>query len=201
MLFTFGIHAKGGHLSATLDTLEEAGFISADEGVNPDTGAPVQQKRYRLSDNYARFYLRYIEPSLKMIGKGAYAFSSLEQLEGWDSVMGLAFENLVVNNFRELLPRLGLDRSLLLSAAPFRRKNLQVDLLLQTSRSLCLVEVKRQKEIGREVVAEMVEKVKKIGRRPGVSLKTALAYCGSLHPSIEAGGYFDALIDVRTLLF
>lgn len=192
--------AKSGHISAALETLEEAGFVSADEGANPETGAPVQQKRYRLSDNYARFYLRYIEPALKMIGKGACAFASLEQLEGWESIMGLAFENLVVNNFRELLPRLGLDRSLLLSAAPFRRKNFQIDLLLQTKRSLCLVEVKRRKEIGREVVADMAGKVGKIGKRPGKSLKTALVYCGSLHPSIEAEGYFDALIDVRSLL-
>lgn len=192
--------AKSGHISTALETLAEAGFVSADEGANPETGAPVQQKRFRLSDNYARFYLRYIEPALKMIGKGAYAFASLEQLEGWESVMGLAFENLVVNNFRELLPRLGLDRSLLLSAAPFRRKNLQVDLLLQTSRSLCLVEVKRRREIGREIVADMAEKIGKIGTRPGRSLKTALVYCGSLHPSIEAEGYFDALIDIRSLL-
>ena len=34
--------------------------------------------------------------------KGAFAFAGLEQLAGWESVMGLQFENLVVNNLREL---------------------------------------------------------------------------------------------------
>ena len=52
-----------------------------------------------------------------VIGRGAYAFASLEQLAGWETILGLAFENLVVNNFREFLPRFGLDRTVLLSAA------------------------------------------------------------------------------------
>ena len=191
---------KGGHLSAALEQLEESGFVSDDEGLNPDTGAAEQQKLYRISDNYARFYLRYIEPNMSMIRRDAFAFSSLDRLEGWDSVMGLAFENLVVNNFRELLPCLGLDRSLLISAAPLRRKNLQIDLLIQTNRSRCIVEVKRKREIGREVIREVDEKVSKIGRKPGVSIKTALVYCGELAPSVEADGYFDAIVPASRLL-
>lgn len=191
---------KNGHLSSSLDQLEEAGFVSEDEGVNPDTGAPVQQKRYRISDNYARFYLKYIEPALPLIRKGRFAFASLDHLAGWESVMGLAFENLVIANFRELLPRFGLERSLLLSAAPFHRKNVQIDLLLQTRRSVCVVEVKRQREIGREIIDEVAAKVEKLPKRKGISVKAALVYEGHLAPIVEADGYFDAIIPFRTLL-
>ena len=37
-------------------------------------------------------------------------------------MLGLAFENLVVNNYRELLPRLHLGGTLITSAAPYVRK-------------------------------------------------------------------------------
>ena len=200
---------RNGHLSDALEELSEAGFITADEGLNPETGKDVQQMRFRLRDNYARFYLKYIEPRLKIIERGGFEFSSLEQLNEWDAIKGLAFENLVVNNFRELLPRLGLDRTLVISAAPFRKvsrsansdRGVQVDLLLQTRRSIYLVEVKRRNELGHEVVDEMDEKVGRIRRPRGVSVKTALVYDGHLSKSVEADGYFDAIIDIRDIVF
>ena len=201
---------RNGHLSEALEELSEAGFIAADEGLNPETGKDVQQMRFRLKDNYTRFYLKYIEPRQKIIERGGFAFSSLEQLHEWDVIKGLAFENLVVNNFRELLPRLGLDRTLLISAAPFRKvrrsggaanRGVQVDLLLQTKRSIYLVEIKRRKELGHEVVDEMDEKVGRIKRPRGVSIKTALVYDGHLAKTVEADGYFDAIIDIRDVVF
>ena len=201
---------RNGHLSDALDELGEAGFIAPDEGLNPETGKDVQQMRFRLKDNYARFYLKYIEPRLKIIARDGFRFSSLEQLPEWDVIKGLAFENLVVNNFRELLPRLGLDRSLVISAAPFRKatqsrraldRGVQVDLLLQTRRSIYLVEVRRRNELGHEVVDEMDEKVSRIKRPCGVSLKTALVYDGHLAKTVEADGYFDAVIDIRDVVF
>ena len=177
-----------------------------DEGMNPETGKPVQETRYRLRDNYARFYLKFIEPKLPVIQRGGYSFTSLEQLPEWDTIKGLAFENLVVNNFRELLPRLGLDRSLLTSAAPFRKGSVekgtgvQVDLMLQTSRSVYLVEVKRRTEIKHAVIDEVDEKVSRIKHRRGVSFKTALVYDGHLAMTVESDGYFDAIVDIREIM-
>ena len=43
---------------------------------------------------------------LSAIDNGAFEIASLDELEGYDSIMGLAFENLVVNNYRLLLPLL-----------------------------------------------------------------------------------------------
>ena len=61
-------------------------------------------KKYRIKDNYSRFYLKYIEPVKEMIDSDAFAFSGLSQFPAWDADLGYQFENLVVNNFRELLP-------------------------------------------------------------------------------------------------
>ena len=47
---------------------------------------------------------------------------------------------------------------------------------------------------------DMDEKCRRIARPKGVSLKTALVYDGELAPSVEADGYFDAIIPARRLL-
>ena len=183
-------------------------LLSSDVGKNPETGEDLRERRYRLKDNYCRFYIKYVEKAKAVIDKGQYEFGSLDELEGWEAVRGLAFENLVVNNAAALRPLLGIGRSTVLSVAPYRRagsrdgtrKGVQVDLLLQTRRSIYLVEVKRQREIGREVIAEMEEKVRLIRKRGGVSVRTALVYEGHLAPIVEADGYFDAIIPFCKML-
>lgn len=199
---------RSGNITAALEQLEEAGLVAREAGRNPETGKPVKNRRYRIRDNYARFYLKFIEPSKDVIDDGSFAFSSLDQFEGWESAKGLQFENLVVNNIPELLPALHLGSVLLVSAAPFRRdaapksgrKGVQIDLLLQSRRSIWLVEIKRRRHIGREVVAEVEEKCRRLSRPPGVSLKTVLVYDGELVPSVEADGYFDSIVPARRLL-
>ena len=80
------------------------------------------------------------------------------------------------------------------------KPGVQVDLLLQTRRSLWFVEVKRKREIDREIEAEVERKVKALSRPDGVSSKTALVYDGHLSPLVSSDGYFDAVIPFRKLL-
>ena len=61
-------------------------------------------------------------------------------------------------------------------------------------------EIKRQREIGREVIDEMAAKIDGIRRQRGMSVKTALVYDGHLAPIVEADGYFDAIVPFRHLL-
>ena len=63
-----------------------------------------------------------------------------------------------------------------------------------------LVEVKRKKEIGREIESEVERKVNALSRPEGVSSKTALVYDGHLSPLMASDGYFDAIIPFRQLL-
>ena len=199
---------RNGNVNKALTQLEEAGLVACDEGKNPETGEMLREKRYRLKDNYCRFYLKYIEPEKDVIDKGQYELGTLDQLEGWDGVKGLAFENLVVNNCAALRPLLGIGKSTITSIAPYRRagsrdgsrRGLQVDLLLQTRRTAYVIEVKRKREIGRDVINEMEDKVRLLPKRPGVSVRTALVYDGNLAPIVEADGYFDAIVPFRRLL-
>ena len=122
--------------------------------------------------------------------------------------MGLQFENLVVNNYGSLLPHLHLSDALLTSAAPYRKaavpsrrqKGCQVDLLIQSKKTIYVVEVKRRREIERGIIDEVDAKVRCIKRPVGVSIRSALVYEGRLAPIVEADGYFDALVPIEKLL-
>ena len=200
---------KSGRVAGALSRLEESGFIAADNGVNPETGERPREKRYRIRDNYTRFYLKYVEPAKDIIDSGAFEFISLGQFENVNAVMGLAFENLVVNNYKDLIGPLHLEGQLITSAAPYRRKatngkngrkGVQIDLLIQTRRSIYIVEIKRMENIGREIIQEMDARVKAIRRPDGVSIRTAIVYDGTLSPLVAADGYFDAIVPFKKLL-
>ena len=196
----------GGKLTKALKDLEYAGFVARDSGLNPLTGEPSRVERYRICDNYTRFYLRYIAPRYRAIEKGLFKFASLDQLKGWDSMLGLQFENMVLNHLDDFLPRIGLDRALVLSASPYLRKpgkgvrGCQIDLLVLTERTAFVVEVKRRKEIGHGIIDEVKAKVEALRVPKNLSVRTALVYEGSLSPRIEADRYFDFVVDAGCFL-
>lgn len=198
--------AVNGHLTRTLKELEYAGFVARESNLNVETGKPARIDRYRICDNYTRFYLHFIEPNRKAISGGLFRFASMEQLKGWESQLGYQFENLIVNHVGDLFAHLGVDRSLVLSAAPYvqrgtkRGEGCQIDLLVQTRRTVFIVEIKRRREIGPEVMEEVMEKVRRLKVSKGVSVRTALVYDGRLSPRIEAEHGFDVVIPADRLL-
>ncbi len=195
-----------GKLSRTLRDLVYAGFVSRDSGLNPMTHEPLRMERYRIRDNYTRFYLKEIEPRHQAIEKGLFKFSSVEQLTGWRGLLGLQFENMVLNHVEDLFRHFGLERSLVVSAAPFTRragkgvKGCQIDLLIQTERMALVVEIKHGKRIEHGVIEEVHEKVANLEVAKGLSVRTALVYDGTLAPSVEADRYFDFLLPFDRLL-
>ena len=177
--------------------------------LNPETGEEARVSRYRLRDNYTRFYLKYIEPRKGMIMRGSYRFASLSSLPDWNAVMGLQFENLIVNNAMELVPYLGMGNSTVESAAPYRnvrkgrngkRQGCQIDLLVQTPRAAYVVEIKRRNEIGAEIEKEVAERMKRLPLRRGMSKRPVLVCDGHVDPAVEADGFFSAIIQGRRLL-
>jgi len=197
---------NNGHLSACLAELETAGFVAKDTGLNPITGKRSNMVRYRISDNYTRFYLKFIEPSRELIRKGTFTFVSLAQLPGWNATLGLQFECLIYNNLREIVRRIGLDQTLILSAAPYvqnpttRAAGCQVDLLVQTRRMLYVVEIKRRESVGEWVVSEVEEKLSRLKTSRKVSVVPVLVYDGDLSKRVPADGYFGYIISTRELL-
>ena len=197
---------NNGHLSGYLEELETAGFVAKDTGLNPCTGKRSNVVRYRIADNYTRFYLKYIEPNRELIGRGTFTFASLAQLPGWETLLGLQFESLVYSNLREIMRRIGLDHALVLSAAPYvqhpttRQAGCQIDLLIQTKRMQYVVEIKRRESVGEWVVSEVEEKLAKFKTSRMVTVVPVLVYDGRLSKRVLADGYFGRTISARELL-
>lgn len=199
--------ARGGSLSAALTDLELAGFITRDIPFDPETGrARPSDARFRLSDNYLRFYLKYVDPVKHRIAKGLLKNTQLETLDAWDTIMGLQFENLVLANLDLLLAHIELNKKLVLNAGPYaqkqtlRRKGCQIDLLIRSRRSLYIFEIKFRKRIAASVVEDVQEKVKRLKLPAGQSVRTGLIYCGELDPTIDERDDFDYLISAEALL-
>ena len=206
---------RNGHLSEALEELELAGFVERERGLNPATGELQKIDAYRIRDNYTRFYLRYIEPYSAMIRRGAYSFASLEGLPQWGTVLGLQFENLVLNNAEDLIVRLGLDRSLVLSCASYRKtadrtraasvagdedRGCQIDLLIQLKQAMYVVEVKRKDKIDASVVEAVKQKIRRLPNPRELSVRPVLVYDGKLSASVTESGYFVAVIKASDLL-
>ena len=195
-----------GHITNDLNDLTVAGFVAAGAGLNPVTNAKVREVRYRLCDNYTRFYLKFIQPRREAIRQGLYRFADLESLPGWNSILGLQFENLVVNNLASLCRELGLGRKLVTSAAPYARRKsaacpgLQIDLLIQTPKSVYVIEIKRCNRIETSIEKEIEKKVSLLGIGSGKSIRTALVYDGKLSPEVEENGFIDFLIPFNRLM-
>ena len=195
-----------GHLSADLKELAEAGFVAASAGLNPQTGRPSREVRYRLRDNYTRFYLKYVLPKRTAIESGVFRYMSLERLAGWDTIMGLQFENFVLNNFQLLAKEIGLVGKNVESVAPYFRRGgkcgpgVQIDMLVQLPKCVYIVEIKRKGRIAATVVDDVQRKIERLALPERKSVKTVLVYAGELEPSIEEDGFFDYLVPAEKLL-
>ena len=67
---------------------EVSGFIRRDFAYRFD-GKRSRLSRYRIKDNYLRFYLRYIDPIKDKIRQGLFRYTRIENLQNWGGIMGL----------------------------------------------------------------------------------------------------------------
>lgn len=199
-----GIMQTGG-FSKTLNILQQSGFITRDYLWN--AGAKKKKLyKYRLKDNYIRFYLNYIEPKKELINQGLYQDVHLEELPEWQSIMGLQFENLVLNNLSTIQKILHISPASVLSASPYfqhktiRKEACQIDLLIETKNTLYVCEIKYRKHISLDIVDEVKEKIRKIKVPKTISVRPVLIYEGVLSSNIKSEQFFSDLIPFEELL-
>jgi AAA+ ATPase superfamily predicted ATPase len=199
---------RNGRIPEYLEELALAGFISTDYAWDFKSGKDSRVRQYRLSDNYLRFYLKYIEPNLSGIERSTYQPKALASLQKWYSVMGLQFENLVLNNRLALHRLLGIQRSDIICENPyFQRKNqaqegCQIDYLIQTKfDTLYVCEIKFSKNpIGKEVVKEVQEKINRLKRPKGFSCRPVLIQVNGVTDELIDEDFFSSVVDFGQLL-
>lgn len=199
---------KSGNISEYLDELVKSGFISRDYTWNLATGDESDQSKYRLSDNYVRFYLKYILPNKARIKRGLYKDYSLAKLPGWYSKLGYQFENLVLNNRDAVISCLALKKEDVVNDGPYfqtetkRRKACQIDHMIQTiTNTLYLVELKLSKNlITSKVIKEVEEKMSKLYLTKRYSIRPVLIHVNGVEQSIIDSDFFAKIIDFGDLL-
>jgi uncharacterized protein len=196
--------SRGGDLSKALGELMESGFLARDYTWSLATGKRLESSRYRIRDNYLRFYLKYILPHKEQIES-----TQLQRLpQGWLSIMGVQFENLVMNNGSLVCEILGVSPEDLLIANTYfqtagtRKRGCQIDYLIQTRfRYLYACEVKfRQGVVGTEVIEEVEEKLRRLQLPRGFSCRPVLIHVNGVSEDVVDSGYFARIIDLSELL-
>ena len=199
---------KSGHVSEHLNNLTQSGFIRRDHTWNIKTVKESTLSRYRLSDNYLRFYLKYIDKNKNKIETKHFDNQSLSALPGFTSIMGLQFENLVLNNRDFIWKRLHIYPEDIVTDNPYfqrpqiRKKGCQIDYLIQTKTNvLYACEIKFSKEtIKPEVIPQMQEKIKQFYLPRGFSIMPVLIHVNGVTESVIDAQYFSHLIDFSELL-
>ncbi len=194
---------KSGHMSEVLDDLVKSGFISRDFTWHIATGRESSLSVFRLSDNYLRFYLKYIEKNRSKIIKEDYEDVLLSSHPGWESILGLQFENLVVNNRRLLIQSLGVRPEEIVCDNPFfqhktsRQSGCQIDYLVQTKyKRLYVCEVKFSHEkIDSGVIGQMENKISRLKTPKGFSCFPVLIHVNGISRKVQESGYFSHIID------
>lgn len=199
--------SNGRVISDYLKDLTEAGFLSADFAWDFRSGNVLKLRKYRLKDNYLRFYLKYILPNKPQILKGKFTFSSLYSMTSFETIMGLQFENLVIYNSRCIMEKLGISLDSYVYDGPFfqtkteRTKGCQIDYLIQCKHTLYVCEIKFSKNpIGRGVIEEVQKKIDSLSVPRLFSVRPILIHVGGVNPDVAEADYFDKIIDWTSLL-
>ncbi|MCE3231644.1 MAG: Archaeal ATPase family protein [Alphaproteobacteria bacterium] len=200
---------KSGVISEYLADLVESGFVRRDFTWHLQNGKRSKLSHYRISDNYLRFYLKYIAPNKEKIERDNYVGQSLTFLPGWEGIMGLQFENLVLNNRQSLLKRLNIKPDEVIYDNPFfqkktlRQEGCQIDYMVQTRfDTLYICEIKFSKHpLKARIIKEMREKVETVKVPRHVSRRPVLIHVNGINDDVVESQYFSHMIDFSELLY
>lgn len=195
--------AKTGVISEYLDDLEKMSYVARDNSWHIKNGRISPLSFYRLKDNYLRFYLRYIAPHKATIERGA-----IMKPASWSSILGLQFENLVLNNRKSIYQLLQIPLEDVLIDNPYFqtqtavKPGCQIDYMIQTKfQNLFICEIKFQKDpIKRSIITEVDRKVKNLKIPKGYSKRTVLIHVNGVDESVIEDNYFAKIIDFGELL-
>lgn len=196
-------YKKGGVVSEYVTELVETGYLAKDYTWKIKTGAESNLCHYRLRDNYMRFYLKYIEPNKRKIEKGL-----LQIPPAWDTIMGLQFENLVINNNLKIYKLLGINLEEIIDDNPYFQNQTkthpgcQIDYLIQTMfNTLYICEIKFSREkIGHKVIAEVRKKIEALERPKNFTIRPVLIHVNGVADSVIESHFFAKIIDFSDLL-
>lgn len=198
----------GGTLSKQVANLVSTGFIQESRPWSLVDGQELKQAKYRLSDNYSRFYLKYIGPNRAKIVKGRYPDQSLTFLPAWETVMGLQFENLVLRNTAGVLQALNIPTVDVVNDGPYFQKSadegrgVQIDLLIQDRyNTLYICEIRFSKdEIDGRVIDAVKTKMERLKIPRATSIRPVLIHACGVSRAVVESRFFAGIVPFERFL-
>lgn len=199
---------QSGFISEHLNDLILSGFVTRDYTWLIGAGNESNLSHFRLSDNYIRFYLKYIMKNRKRIDANSFAFKSMSNLPGWESIMGYQFENLVLKNKSLIKDSLNIAAEDVILDNPFfqrastKQKGCQIDYLIQTKhQGLYVCEIKFSKhEVPSSIISEMKQKIDRLQRPKGFSCRPVLIHVNGVQEDVVESDYFAYILDFSKFL-
>ncbi|MEA1911348.1 MAG: ATP-binding protein [Spirochaetota bacterium] len=195
--------SSGGSLLSYLKNLENADMIQLYIPFNKNLNTKI--KKYTLSDEFLRFYFKFIEPNMKMIqsNKSSNIFETLceKQFIIWS---GFAFEKFCIKNNFLLAELMGFSEKII-SASPYFGKNdskFQIDLLfLRSDKVITLCEIKyRNSTISTKIIQEVERKVNLLKVPRGYTVEKSLISLYGSDKSLRDSGYFHHEVTLEQIL-
>ncbi len=191
-----------------LSELIQAGFVRRDYTWHIQTGKQSALSHFYLSDNYMRFYIKYILPRKQQILNDEFIEMSASSIPGWSSIMGLQFENLVLNNRASIKKLLNIQPGETIAEGPYFQRHTakapgcQIDYMIQTKfKALYVCEIKFSKEkLGKKVVDECQAKIDRLKIPKGFSYRLVLIHVNGVTDSVIESDFFTHIIDFSELL-
>jgi hypothetical protein len=189
---------SGGGLKLYLDNLEKSQFISS---YNPFDKDQSRLKKYQLTDEFLRFFFKYVRSHLKIINSNTKRnlFSELV-LPKWIPWTGLAFENFCLKNATFIAEKLGFSTQVANCGPYFKRgdKSFHIDLIyMRLDRTVTLCEIKYyDKELEPGIIAEVEKKCALLAIPRGYILERCLISRFGPSRSLKAAGYFHHCLEV-----
>lgn len=201
-------YPDGGMMSHYLKQLMISGYVDQHYTWSIKTGKTSRQQLYRLSDNYLRFYLKYIEPNKNKIKRGLFKQLAINQLPGFDAMMGFQIETLLLRNRPLLLKALNLDSTTIVADNPYiqkpteRKKDCQIDYLIQTrTNNLFVCKFKFQKrELDGGIIDDMKDKIARLARPKNYGAVPVLFHVSGVSKAVDEAQYFYKIIDIADFL-
>ena len=116
-------HAGGGAFTRALEELIASGFVSK----YPAFDKKVRKMLYRLSDEYSKFYLKYIEPNKN---QGEHFWKSMFQQRTYITWAGFNFETICLKHVHQIKKALKIE-GIHSTNSSWSMKDAQVDLVIK----------------------------------------------------------------------
>jgi uncharacterized protein len=164
--------------------------------------------QYRLCDNYSRFYLKYITPNRDKILNKQWSRINIQHLTGWNALMGLQFENLVLNNRQLLWSLLKIPPEEIIIDNPYFQRatahqtGCQIDYLIQVKfNTVYICEIKfSANEIKADVIHDIQKKISALEIPKHFSYRPVLIHVNGVKDEVVDSEFFSSIVDFGQLL-